>query len=35
MAEVSGDMKRRKLYTNYYICIIYQQDNGRKKVKSF
>ena len=34
MAELSGDMKRRKFYTNYYICSICQQDNGRKNVKS-
>ena len=34
MAELSGDMKRRKFYTNYYICSICQQDNGRKNVKN-
>ena len=35
MAKVSGDVKRRKLKTNYSKCIIGQQDNWRKKVIRF
>ena len=30
-----GDKKRRKLNTDYSKCIVCQQDNWRKKVKSF
>ena len=35
MAEVSGDMKRRKLNTDYSKCVICQQDNRWKKVRGF
>ena len=35
MAEVPGDMKRRKRNTDYSKCVIYQQDNREKKVRNF
>ena len=35
MVEVSGVMKRRKLDTDYSKYIICQQNNQRKKVRSF